>query len=83
MLREQLGGMHLLFTDGQRRRLAAKAKAIRRNGLFEIGTLVTADTLLRWIQVTKHKPEPGSAVYLFTEWLQRETGSDRNYKAAR
>jgi LysR family glycine cleavage system transcriptional activator len=36
-----------------------------------------------WIQVTKHKPEPGSAVYLFTEWLQHEIGSDPNFKAAR
>ncbi len=48
VLREQLGGKRLLLTDGQRRRLAAKAKAIGRKGLFEIGTLVTPDTLLRW-----------------------------------
>ncbi len=48
VLREQLAGKRLRFTDGQRRRLAAKAKAIGRRGLFEIGTLVTPDTLLRW-----------------------------------
>ena len=48
VLREQLGGKRLLFTDRQRRRLAAKAKAIGRKGLFEISTLVTPDTLLRW-----------------------------------
>ncbi len=36
-----------------------------------------------WFQVTKHKPEPGSAVYLFTEWLQQEIGSDSNFKTAR
>ncbi len=47
-LHEQLGGKRLRFTDSQRRRLAAKAKAIGRRGLFEIGTLVTPDTLLRW-----------------------------------
>ncbi len=47
-LREQLGGKRLLFTDGQRRRLAAKAKAIGRRGLLEISTLVTPDTLFRW-----------------------------------
>jgi len=47
-LREQLGGKRLLLTDGQRRRLAAKAKAIGRRGLLEIDTLVTPDTLLRW-----------------------------------
>ena len=48
VLREQLGGKRLLFTNRQRRRLAAKAKAIGRKGLFEISTLVTPDTLLRW-----------------------------------
>ena len=48
VLREQLAGKRLRFTDGQRRRLAAKAKAIGRKRLFEIGTLVTPDTLLRW-----------------------------------
>ena len=42
VLREQLGGKRLLFTDRQRRRLATKARAIGRNGLFEISTLVTA-----------------------------------------
>ena len=48
VLREQLGGRRSRFTDGQRRRLAAKAKTIGRKGLFEIGSLVTPDTLLRW-----------------------------------
>ncbi len=48
VLREQLGGRRSRFTDGQRRRLAAKAKAIGRKGLFEISNLVTPDTLLRW-----------------------------------
>jgi hypothetical protein len=47
VLREQLGEKRLLFTDRQRRRLAAKARAIGRKGLFEIRTLVTPDTLLR------------------------------------
>ena len=40
VLREQLGEKRLRFTDGQRRRLAAKAKAIGRRGLSEIGALV-------------------------------------------
>jgi hypothetical protein len=35
-LREQLGEKCLLFTDGQRRRLAAKAKAIGRNTIKRI-----------------------------------------------
>ncbi len=32
VLREQLGGKRLLFTDAQRRRLAAEAKPIGRRG---------------------------------------------------
>ena len=36
------------MTDGQRRRLARRAEVIGRKGLFEISTLVTPDTLLRW-----------------------------------
>ncbi len=32
VLREQLGGNRLLFSDAQRRRLAAKAKAIAAGG---------------------------------------------------
>ena len=48
VLREQLNGKRLLFTDSQRRCLANKAKLIGRKRLFEIGTIVTPDTLLRW-----------------------------------
>ncbi len=48
VLREQLGTKRLLFTDVQRRRLPVKAKKIGHKGLFEISTLVTPDTLLRW-----------------------------------
>ncbi len=48
VLREQLGAGRLRLTDAQRCRLAAKAKKIGRRGLFEIHTLVTPDTLLRW-----------------------------------
>jgi hypothetical protein len=62
VLREQLGGKRLLFTDGQRRRLAAKAKAIGRKGLFEIGTLVTPDTLLRWYRRLIAKKYDGSKI---------------------
>ena len=47
-LRDPLGGKRLRFTDPQRRRLAVKAKAVGRKGLFELDTLVTPDTLLRW-----------------------------------
>ncbi len=59
-LREQLGGKRLRFTDRQRRRLADKAKAISRKLLFEIGTLVTPDTLLRWHRELIAKKYDGS-----------------------
>ncbi len=48
VLREQLGHRRLRFTDDQRRRLAAKGKAIGRRVLRELGTIVTPDTILRW-----------------------------------
>jgi hypothetical protein len=60
VLREQLGGKRLLFTDRQRRRLAAKAKEIGRAGLFEISTLVTPDTLIRWYRRLIAKKYDGS-----------------------
>ena len=60
VLREQLGGKRLLFTDRQRGRLSAKAKAIGRKGLFEISTLVTPDTLLRWYRRLIAKKYDGS-----------------------
>ena len=48
ILREQLGGKRIRFTDDQRRRLAAKGKALGRKVLGEVCTLVTPETLLRW-----------------------------------
>jgi hypothetical protein len=48
VLREQLGGRRLRFTDEQRRRLAAKAKGMGRKLLAEVATLVTPETLLAW-----------------------------------
>ena len=48
VLREQLGGKRLRFTDDQRRRLAAKAKGLGRKLLVELGTIVTPETLLAW-----------------------------------
>ena len=48
VLREQLAPRRLRFTDVQRRRLAAKAKALGRRALGEMETLVTPDTLLAW-----------------------------------
>ena len=48
VLREQLGGKRLRFTDDQRRRLAAKAKGLGRKALVDLGTIVTPETLLAW-----------------------------------
>jgi putative transposase len=48
VLREQLEGRRLRFTDAQRCLLAAKAKRIRRKDLFGVAAVVTPDTLLRW-----------------------------------
>ena len=48
VLREQLGGKRLRFTDDQRRRLAVKAKELGRKVLIDLGTIVTPETLLAW-----------------------------------
>ena len=48
VLREQLRGRRLRFTDEQRRRLAAKGRGLGRRVLREVAGLVTPDTILRW-----------------------------------
>jgi len=48
VLREQLDGRRLRFTDDQRRRLAVKAKRLGRMALGEVASLVNPDTLLAW-----------------------------------
>ena len=48
VLKEQIKGQRLRFTDEQRQRLALKAKILGRRLLDEIETLVTPDTLLAW-----------------------------------
>ena len=48
VLKEQVEGNRLRLTDGQRIRLAVKAKALGRQILGEIATIVTPDTLLAW-----------------------------------
>ena len=50
VLREMLGGKRLRFIDGQRRRLALKAKALSRFNLRELDPLVTPGTLCRWFR---------------------------------
>ena len=50
VLREKLGKRRVRLNDDQRRRLAAKGKALRRRLLAEICSIVTPDTILRWHQ---------------------------------
>jgi putative transposase len=60
VLREQLGGKRLRFTDKQRRRLARKARCLSQKRLFEIGTVVTPSTLLRWYRKLISRKYDGS-----------------------
>jgi hypothetical protein len=48
VLREQLSGRRIRYTDDQRRRLAEKAKTLGRRALENIATLVRPETLLAW-----------------------------------
>jgi transposase InsO family protein len=48
VLKEQVEGNRRRFTDEQRIQLAMKAKALGRQLLGEIATIVTPDTLLAW-----------------------------------
>jgi hypothetical protein len=48
VLREQIGNRRMRFSDDQRRRLAARAKAIGGSSSREIATIVTPEPLLAW-----------------------------------
>ena len=48
LLKTQLRGKRIGFTDTDRALLARKAMAVGRKGLLEFDTLVTPDTLMRW-----------------------------------
>jgi len=48
VLREQLGAGRLRLNDGQRRRLAVRAKGLGRKLPAELATIVTPETLLAW-----------------------------------
>jgi hypothetical protein len=61
VLREQLGGRRLRFTDDQRRRLAVKGRAVGRLRLGEFAGLVTPDTILRWYRELIARKYDGSA----------------------
>src|SRR5215475_916620 len=61
VLRKQFGNRRMRFTDEQRRRLAAKAKQLRRKLLSEVATIVTPETLLAWHRRLIAKKYDGSA----------------------
>ena len=61
VLREQLGGRRLRFTDDQRRRLAVKGRIVGRRNLSEFAGLVTPDTILRWYRELIARKYDGSA----------------------
>lgn len=48
VLREQLGGKRLKFSDKQRRLLGEKGRALGRKALRELATVAAPDTVLRW-----------------------------------
>jgi len=61
VLREQLGGKRLRFTNAQRCRLARRAKPIGRHRLREVSTVVTPETLLRWYRELVARKYDGSS----------------------
>ena len=48
LLKARLSGKRIRFTDAERALLARKAKAVGRKALWELDTLVSPDTLMRW-----------------------------------
>src|SRR5918993_2390284 len=75
VLREQLGGRRLRFTDNQRRRLAAKAKGLGRRALAEVATIVTPETLMAWHRKLIARKYDGTANRVLARRTQAETES--------
>ncbi len=48
VLKRQLRGRRFRLADDERRRLAAKGKALGRRVLAEVATMVTPDTIMAW-----------------------------------
>lgn len=61
VLRTQMGSHRLRFDGDQRRRLAVRAKLLKRRVLREIATIVTPETLLRWHRKLIAEKYDGSA----------------------
>ena len=80
VLRARLGGRRLRFTDAERRRLAAKGKALGHKLLAEVAGIVTPDTLLAWHRrlIARKWDESGAA-----ETARAPTSDGRDYRAGR
>ena len=61
VLREQLGGKRIRFTDSQRRRLAMRGKRLGRKVLMGLTGIATPDTILRWYRQLIAKKYDGSS----------------------
>src|SRR6266542_1815336 len=61
VLREQMQGRRLRFTDDQRRRLAERGKILGRRRLGEVTSLLTPDTILRWYRESIAEKYNGTA----------------------
>ena len=61
VLREQLSGRRLRFTDDQRRRLAVRGEVLGRRALGDVTSLLTPDTILRWYRQLIAAKYDGSA----------------------
>src|SRR5258706_14059058 len=48
LLKKRLHGKRIRFTDAERALLARKAKAVGRQALLKLDTIVSPDTLMRW-----------------------------------
>jgi putative transposase len=62
VLREQLRGRRIRYTDAQRRRRALAARKLGRKALSRIDTLVTPETLLRWYSRLMAKKYDGTSL---------------------
>jgi hypothetical protein len=61
VLREQLRGHRIRYTDAQRRKLATAAKKLGRKALSRLDTLVTPRTLLGWYRKLVARKYDGTA----------------------
>jgi hypothetical protein len=62
LLKERLRGKRIRFTDAERALLARKAKAVGRKALLQLDTLVSPDTLMRWLGVSLRRSGTSAGV---------------------